>query len=1090
MQSDLFTTESTPQGADLGVSTEHQRFWGKTDRRDDRGARPPLAYHPLAFHNLDVAACAVALLDADRTLDDRLQGELALDGPSLRVALAGLLAFHDVGKYAGRDFQARRGERTEALFQALRGEKPVEPQPPSVGHDTLGFVLWRDVLHRTLWDADVLGLRTMVDQDGGDAWEAWEAVEPLVQAVTGHHGSPPRPDGRSTARYFDAEAQTAARAYAEEVSRALPPLIDERPGTPAGRPFAAWRGPDAYEAVGVRARRASWLLAGLAVLADWLGSNTAFFPLACPDGPGRPIPDLATYWSETAWPQAQAAVEKAGLRRSEPSAPAGLGALFPRLTGLDPTPLQAYAAAFEPDDGPHLVILEDATGAGKTEAAVLLVHRILAAGLAHGLYIGLPTRATADHMHERLGTAPDGEAPPYRRLYVADARPSLVLAHSSRDQARAFQDTLRLADPGNPNQDVPPASPTGTYDQDDPKEREEAPAPRPGAAECAAWIADGRKKALLADVGVGTVDQALLAALPVRHQSLRALGLGTAVLVVDEVHAYDEYVSGLLRSLLRMQAAMGGSAVLLSATLPRAQRAGLLGAFRSGLVDGGRLDPASPHPEPASEAFPLATRYDAAGGLAETPVEPRPGSERSVPVAFEADPEDVRHHLLAAAANDLCAAWVRNTVHDAVEAYQALRREAAAAGVNPERITLLHARFALSDRLRIETELRERFGPGSTPGQRAGRVVVATQVVEQSLDLDFDVMASDLAPVDLLVQRAGRLRRHRRSADGARLDGPGPDGREPTPLVVLAPHLAEPASVEAVRAGLTEGERKKLAREEKKGNGPGYVDGLVADAQNASAAVWLAAYEKLFPRAKYVYPHTGHLWRTQRALAELDRIAVPELAREMLRRVYDDDHPPTPDVPGPLRERTQRALNEHALARARAGQSALDVAGGYGGLKAGGLHWFSDERTPTRLGEPTVTVRLARWLPDGDAGRLLPWAGDDADDWPRSDVPARQSLVSAEDLRRPAPADEAKAQKKARDKAFEEAVANASKGMPDGGRWSVLVALREGHDGAWYGTAKRLLPDDHGKKKSKGPKSLVEKPVALTYSDLGLLTDR
>ena len=146
----------------------------------------------------------------------------------------------------------------------------------------------------------------------------------------------------------------------------------------------------------------------------------------------------------------------------------------------------------------------------------------------------------------------------YPRLFQPGSRPSLVLRHGNREFSEAFVDSIE--------------SKTGdAYDTTE-----------DGRAWCAAWLADHRKRALLASVGVGTIDQALLGVLPSRHQAIRLLGVGRNVLVVDEVHAYDEYVTGLLDTLLRFQASQGGSAILLSATLPRGLRQRLARAYAVG----------------------------------------------------------------------------------------------------------------------------------------------------------------------------------------------------------------------------------------------------------------------------------------------------------------------------------------------------------------------------------------------------------------------------------------------------------------------------------------------------------------------------
>jgi CRISPR-associated endonuclease/helicase Cas3 len=232
-------------------------------------------------------------------------------------------------------------------------------------------------------------------------------------------------------------------------------------------------------------------------------------------------------------------------------------------------------------------------------------------------------------------------------------------------------------------------------------------------------------------------------------------------------------------------------------------------------------------------------------------------------------------------------------VDDAIEGQDALLKAGIAAD-------LFHARFAMGDRLRIEDAVVERFGRSATSAQRGGHVLVATQVIEQSLDLDFDLMVSDLAPIDLLVQRAGRLWRHPDRERPAAADAPR--------LVVLSP-LATP------------------------------------DADGA----WLAGPLR---RTRNIYRWTI-LWRTADALFKAGKIDTPGDVRGLIAAVYDD-----PDnVPDGLRTALAKEQGAESAAIQMAKMNVLNWKDGY----AAGQGWDSDVRTPTRLTEESVTFRLARW---------------------------------------------------------------------------------------------------------------------------------
>jgi CRISPR-associated endonuclease/helicase Cas3 len=373
-----------------------------------------------------------------------------------------------------------------------------------------------------------------------------------------------------------------------------------------------------------------------------------------------------------------------------------------------------------------------------------------------------------------------------------------------------------------------------------------------------------------------------------------------------------------LATLLRFHAALGGSAILLSATLPRKLRSMLIAAFRDGLD--------APAVELAEQAYPLAT-IAGAQSVTEKPCQAREGLPRRVTVTRLPDAAAAVARIVSAAQAGAAVAWVRNTVDEAIEAVALLRD----AGAEP---LLFHARFAMADRLAIEAEVLSRFGRNSAGADRAG-VLVATQVVEQSLDIDFDLMVTDLAPADLLIQRAGRLWRHDR---GERcVDGPT--------LQVVSP---EP------------------------------VDDPTSN--------WIKA---VLPGTGFVYGDHALLWRSAREVFRRGAIVTPDDMRSIIETVFDRDAPGA--VPPGLAASDQTAHGKGLGQVGIAAQNALDLRMGY---RADAGLWDPDTNTPTRLEErPHVTLRLA-CLHDG---AILPYAGD-ADPllaWAQSEVSVGQYRIAA-----------------------------------------------------------------------------------------------
>jgi CRISPR-associated endonuclease/helicase Cas3 len=259
------------------------------------------------------------------------------------------------------------------------------------------------------------------------------------------------------------------------------------------------------------------------------------------------------------------------------------------------------------------------------------------------------------------------------------------------------------------------------------------------------WFAANKKHGLLASYGVGTIDQALLAVLQTKHVFVRLFGLAGKCVILDEVHAYDAYMTTLMERLLEWLAALGCPVVLLSATLPRDKRLRLLRAYA-----GREL------PEPEDKPYPRVTSVAAGGVPAVRHFDPT--RARTIRLGW-LDEGGLVNTLRQALVDGGCAAVVRNTVRLAQKTFSELKKELKADGI---RVELFHARFPFGRRMEIEDAVLKRFGKQGGPAGRDKCVLVATQVIEQSLDLDFDLMVSDVAPVDLVLQRAGRLHRHDR----------------------------------------------------------------------------------------------------------------------------------------------------------------------------------------------------------------------------------------------------------------------------------------------------------------------------------------
>lgn len=382
------------------------------------------------------------------------------------------------------------------------------------------------------------------------------------------------------------------------------------------------------------------------------------------------------------------------------------GDLFPNI----PQANSLQTASLQVVRGPGIYIVEGPMGCGKTEAALAATYQIIAAGQATGLYFALPTQVTSNRIHLRVQPFVD-------RIVAGPAE--VRLSHSA---------AWLVESESSPK--LRPASP-------DDEAREHVRAGR-------SWFAQA-KRALLAPFGVGTVDQALLGIVAAKHFFVRQFGLAGKVVVLDEVHSYDLYTGTLIGALVKRLIELECTVIILSATLTESRRRELLGLAEE---------------QPVSTAYPLVSGV-AGSCFEERPCEAPPAKTIQLRNVSGVLPME---EAIERARRGECLLWIRNTVDEAQATYRALQSANFQGGPS---LALLHSRFPFFRREQLEEEWLERLGKDSTT-RPSGCVLVSTQVVEQSVDIDADLLITDLAPTDMLLQRLGRLWRHdRRNRPGS-----------------------------------------------------------------------------------------------------------------------------------------------------------------------------------------------------------------------------------------------------------------------------------------------------------------------------------
>lgn len=696
--------------------------WGKLDRSGGDVARA--ARLSLVAHSIDVASAVHALL-ALPILRIRFEtlGGRRLDNVDIQRLL--VLAFlHDVGKCSAGFFSKCLAAPEQQAWMTKAGVsygalghtravrvlfEPGGPGPQSADLRALGDAVWVDDIIE--WHGDELA------DDGPVLWFA----------AISHHGLP--------INIQDLRAhslETPTRVWTTPVSGYVPLEGLRRLGAAARALF-----PQAWETEAPPLPAASAFthaFAGLVSLADWIGSNAEadYFPY-----------DLAAQ-DESRWPvattRAADVLRRMGIDQSLSRADlASRAPTFEDVFRFPPKPTQA--ACGSTDFGP-IVVLESETGSGKTEAALWRFKALFEAGEVDSLAFLLPTRVSATAIHKRVTGFME-------RLFPDPAlRPPVVLAVPGHMRVDGFDATKVL--PG--------------FNVLWPDDVDADARPR-------FWAAENSKRYFSAAAAIGTVDQLLLSALEVKHSHLRAGALLRALIVVDEVHASDAYMGQLLTVALERHASAGGHALLLSATLG--------GEVRCQLVQAGAKSPPS---QPAVAAlsdrtapYPCLTDLSGSRPLAAADAG---GLERQKNVCVQLVPAIQDADIVAALVAPAVRAGakvlvIRNTVRLALQTQRALERQLGAdhpalfrcAGV----VAMHHGRYGAADRRLLDEQVEAAFGKGSA-SSRDPVVLVGTQTLEISLDCDADFLVTDLCPMDVMLQRIGRLHRHPGQRDAHRPD--------------------------------------------------------------------------------------------------------------------------------------------------------------------------------------------------------------------------------------------------------------------------------------------------------------------------------
>lgn len=436
----------------------------------------------------------------------------------------------------------------------------------------------------------------------------------------------------------------------------------------------------------------AWWLAGFVSVADWIASNEEYFS-----------PEKVDTTLEESIETASTAVKAVGFDKINLLPGLSFGDIFNDEEGRPFLPNDLQIKVGKNIRHPGLYVIEAPMGMGKTEAALWAAYNLMCEGKTSGVYFGLPAQATSNRIYLRMQKF-------LERISKTAVEAKLIHANSW------LLDNIRV-----------------------PRLRADVALEKETIQEAKDWFAS-KKRALLAPFGVGTIDQALMSVIAVKHFFVRQFALAGKVIILDEIHSYDLYTGTLIKTLCDRLLPLGCTILVLSATLSRQIKKRFIDVISD---DNDKRCPLITGKAVGDEDKPISV-------LIKKP------KEKSVRVYFKNE-ADALSYAITKAYDGASVLWVCDTVNRAQEMYELAEKEID----SKLAIGLLHARFPLFRRQELEDYWMEKLGKEGK--DRCGCILFGTQVVEQSVDLDADFMVSELAPTDMLLQRMGRLWRHKRT---------------------------------------------------------------------------------------------------------------------------------------------------------------------------------------------------------------------------------------------------------------------------------------------------------------------------------------